>query len=87
MIRLFNVYYPTRTLVLLLCEALLVSGSFLLAATYLFEDSYIVLFYENGLLKIIGITALTLLLSYYSISTNRSACPADGRSISASFSS
>jgi sugar transferase (PEP-CTERM system associated) len=65
MIRLFNVYYPTRTLVLLLCEALLVSGSFLLAATYLFEDSYIVLFYENGLLKIIGITALTLLLSYY----------------------
>jgi sugar transferase (PEP-CTERM system associated) len=65
MIRLFNVYYPTRTLVLLLFEALLVIGSFLLATTYLFEDSYIVLFYENGLLKIIGITALTLLLSYY----------------------
>ncbi len=33
MIRLFNVYYPTRTLALLLCEALLVGGSFLLAAT------------------------------------------------------
>jgi sugar transferase (PEP-CTERM system associated) len=65
MIRLFNVYYPTRTLVLLLCEALLVTGSFLLATTYLFEDSYIVLFYENGLFKIIGITVLTLLLSYY----------------------
>jgi len=32
MIRLLNVYYPTRTLLLLLCEALLVSGSFLLAA-------------------------------------------------------
>ena len=31
MIRLFNVYYPTRILVLLLCEVLLVSGSFLLA--------------------------------------------------------
>ena len=31
MIRLFNVYYPTRTLVLLLCEVLLVGGSFLLA--------------------------------------------------------
>jgi hypothetical protein len=28
MIRLFNVYYPTRTLLLLLCEVLLVSGSF-----------------------------------------------------------
>ena len=35
MIRLFNVYYPTRTLVLLLCEALLVGGSFLLATAYL----------------------------------------------------
>lgn len=34
MIRLFNVYYSTRTLVLLLCEALLVCGSFLLAAAY-----------------------------------------------------
>jgi len=65
MIRLFNVYYPTRTLVLLLCEALLVCGSFLLATTFLFEDSYIVLFYENGIFKIIGITAVTLLLSYY----------------------
>ena len=65
MIRLFNVYYPTRTLVLLLFEALLVGGSFLLATTYSFEDSYIVLFYENGLLKILAITALTLLLSYY----------------------
>jgi sugar transferase (PEP-CTERM system associated) len=66
MIRLFNVYYPTRTLVLLLCEALLVIGSFLLATTYLVgPDPYIALVYENGILKITGITALTLLLSYY----------------------
>ena len=66
MIRLFNVYYPTRTLVLLLCEALLVSGSFLLATAYLAgPDTYIVLIYENGILKIAGITVLTLLLSYY----------------------
>ena len=44
MIRLFNVYYPTRTLVLLLCEALLVSGSFLLATACLAgPDTYIVL--------------------------------------------
>jgi hypothetical protein len=42
MIRLFNVYYPTRTLVLLLCEALLVGGSFLLATAYLAgPDAYI----------------------------------------------
>ena len=66
MIRLFNVYYPTRTLVLLLCEALLVGGSFLLATAYLLgPDTYIALIYENGILKILGITVLTLLLSYY----------------------
>jgi sugar transferase (PEP-CTERM system associated) len=66
MIRLFNVYYPTRTLVLLLCEVFLVSGSFLLATAYLAgPDAYIVLIYENGLLKIAGITVLSLLLSYY----------------------
>ena len=66
MIRLFNVYYSTRTLVLLVCEALLVGSSFLLAATYMMgEDTYIALFYDNGLLKIGAITVLTLLLSYY----------------------
>jgi sugar transferase (PEP-CTERM system associated) len=66
MIRLFNVYYPTRTLVLLICEALLVSGSFLFATAFLLgPDTYIVLLYENGLLKILGFTVLTLLLSYY----------------------
>lgn len=66
MIRLFNVYYSTRTLVLLLCEALIVSGSFLVAAAYLLgPDTYIALMFENGLLKIVVITVLTLLLSYY----------------------
>jgi sugar transferase (PEP-CTERM system associated) len=66
MIRLFNVYYPTRTLVLLLCEALLVAGSFLLASLCaLGPDTYIALIYENGLLKIAGITVAALLLTYY----------------------
>jgi len=66
MIRLFNVYYPTRTLVLLLCEALLVGGSFLVATAYLIgPDTYIVLMYENGILKILCITIVALLLSYY----------------------
>jgi sugar transferase (PEP-CTERM system associated) len=66
MIRILNVYYPTRTLVLLLCEALLVVGSFLLATVYVVgPDTYIALIYENGLLKIAGIAILTLLLSYY----------------------
>lgn len=66
MVRLFNVYYPTRTLMLLLCEALLVAGVFLLTTAYqIGPDSYIALVYENGIFKILGITTLTLLLSYY----------------------
>ena len=66
MIRLFNVYYPTRTIVLLLCEALIVSGSFLLATVALVgPDTYLVLNYEYGALKILGLTVITLLSSYY----------------------
>ena len=66
MIRLFNVYYPTRAIVLLLFEVLLISGSFVLATAYLVgPDTYISLIYENGIVKIVSITVLTLLLSYY----------------------
>ena len=66
MIRLFNVYYSTRTIVLLLCEALIVSGCFLLATVLLLgPDTYLVLNYEYGGLKILGLTILTLLCSYY----------------------
>src|SRR6202789_3042770 len=66
MIRLFNVYYPTRTIVLLLCEALIVSGCFLLATVLLQgPDTYLVLNYEYGGLKIFGLTILTLLCTYY----------------------
>jgi sugar transferase (PEP-CTERM system associated) len=66
MIRLFNVYYPTRTIVLLMCEALIVSGSFLLATKLILgPDTYICLNYEYGVLKIAALTVLTLLLSYY----------------------
>lgn len=67
MIRLFNIYYPTRTLVLFLCEALLVTASFTIACAYALgtNNSYIELIYENGLIKITGITIVTLLFSYY----------------------
>lgn len=67
MIRLFNVYYPTRTIVLLLCEAVIVSGSFLLATVLILGplDASIVLSYEYGSLKIVGLTIVTLLFSYY----------------------
>ena len=66
MIRFLNVYYPTRTVVLLLCEASIVCGCFLFATWMLLgPDSYIALHYEHGFLKIAIITVVTLILSYY----------------------
>ena len=66
MIRFLNVYYPTRTVVLLLCEALIVSGCFLLATVALLgPDAYLALNYEQGYTKIAVITAISLMFSYY----------------------
>ena len=65
MIRLFNVYYPIRTLVLLGGEALLVWASFLVATVWQHpEDSYIVLNYEGGYLKILVGTVAVLVFSH-----------------------
>ena len=70
MIRLFHVYYPIRTLILLLGEALIVWTSFLVAAVVVLrEDSYLVLMYEGGLIKVSVFTAVVLLCSTGSIST------------------
>ncbi len=66
MIRFLNVYYPTRTVILPLCEAILVGGCFLLATVFaLGQDAFIVLNYEHGWVEIAGVTLLTLTLSYY----------------------
>jgi sugar transferase (PEP-CTERM system associated) len=66
LIRLFNVYIPVRTLVLLIGEALIIWTSFLLGAVYeLREDSYLVLNYEGGYLKIFAVTVLVLLCSHW----------------------
>jgi sugar transferase (PEP-CTERM system associated) len=65
MIRLFNVYYPIRTLILLGGEALLVWMSFLVATVWQHpENSYIVLNYEHGYYKILAATALVLVFSH-----------------------
>ena len=65
MIRLFNVYYPIRTLVLLGGEALLVWTSFLIAAVLRHpEDYYVVLNYEGGYLKILVATMAVLVFSH-----------------------
>jgi len=65
-IRLFNVYYPVRTLILLGGEALIVWTSFLLGAVLQFRaDSYLVLNYEYGYVKILVVTALVLICFHW----------------------
>jgi sugar transferase (PEP-CTERM system associated) len=64
-IRLFNVYYPVRTLVLLAGEALVVWTSFLLGTVLRYQqDSYLVLNYEGGYLKILVVSGFVLLFSH-----------------------
>lgn len=66
MIRLFHVYYPIRTLVLLACEAALITTSFCIATLLVLgPDWEIALAYEGGIYKITGVVLLTLLCSYY----------------------
>ena len=65
MIRLFNVYYPVRTLILLAGEALVVWTSFVLAAVLQNpDDSYLVLNYEGGYYKIVIATVPVLIFSH-----------------------
>lgn len=65
MIRLFNVYYPIRTLVLFGGEALLVLASFLVAVVLQHpEDSYVLLNYEGGYIKILVATIAVLVFSH-----------------------
>jgi sugar transferase (PEP-CTERM system associated) len=65
-VRLFHVYYPLRVLVLLVGEAFVICGSFLLATLVNFgSESYWVLNYEKGFYKILVITGVALILSHY----------------------
>jgi len=66
LIRLFNVYIPVRTLILLIGEALITSSSFLLGVVLVRQqDTYIALFYEHGFYKILLFTVLVLLCSHW----------------------
>ena len=66
MIRFLNVYYPTRTVILLLCEALIVCGSFVVASVVLLGPSTMdVLTDRHGILKIGVLTVATILVAYY----------------------
>jgi sugar transferase (PEP-CTERM system associated) len=64
-IRLFNTYYPLRTLVLVMGEALMIFVSLLLGIVVrLREDSFLVLNFEYGYLKLAVLTLMALLLSH-----------------------
>lgn len=66
MIRLFNVYYPIRTLVLLIGEALIVSTSLLLAVMAKnYPDIYLALVEDKGIFKIFLITVVVLVGSHW----------------------
>jgi sugar transferase (PEP-CTERM system associated) len=66
LIRLFNVYYPVRTLVLLAGEALIVWTSFLLGTVLQHPyDSYTLLNYEGGYFKIAVVTLIVLVFSHW----------------------
>ena len=66
MIRLFNVYYPVRALVLLVGEALIVWTSFLLGTVLTSGyDSYLVLNYEFGYIKILVVTLMVLTFAHW----------------------
>ncbi len=65
MIRLFNVYYSSRDLILILGEALLIFASLLLGVILQFrEDSFLVLNFEHGYYAILILTLFSLLLCH-----------------------
>src|SRR5215469_16356125 len=68
MIRLFNAYFPKRTLLLTLTEAILVALGFLLAVVLwagTAADANIYLIYENGVGRIGIVVAVFVVLMYY----------------------
>ena len=66
MIRLFNVYYPVRTLVLLAVETMVVFSSFLTGVLLAFpDDRYIVLNYQYGYVKVLVATLFVLICSHW----------------------
>jgi sugar transferase (PEP-CTERM system associated) len=68
MIRLFNAYFPTRTLLLTVTETILVFVGFVLAVLLWAGtgvDANIYLMYENGLGRIGLVAAVFLVLMYY----------------------
>jgi sugar transferase (PEP-CTERM system associated) len=63
MIRLFNVHFPVRSLVLVAGEALMILASLLLGVTLRFgEDSFLVLNFQHGYREVLILTLLIMLI-------------------------
>src|SRR5271157_5124760 len=68
MIRLFNTYFPTRTILLTLTEAVLVTAGFVVAVLFTSGNlaaAQAYLFYENGAGRIGLVVLVFLVLMYY----------------------
>lgn len=66
MVRLFNVYYPTRVLLLLFGEVLIVCASFLAAGLIWFGNDFgLFLQYEIGLERIVLVSGVCFICLYY----------------------
>ncbi|MGH9325227.1 MAG: TIGR03013 family XrtA/PEP-CTERM system glycosyltransferase [Terriglobia bacterium] len=66
MVRLFNVYYPIRTIVLVFGEILIVCASFVAGALIrLGPNSMLVLGYEDGIYKVLALAGVAVLCFYY----------------------
>ncbi|HEV2424411.1 MAG TPA: sugar transferase [Terriglobia bacterium] len=65
MVRILNVYYPTRTIVLAFGEVLIIYLCFLLAVAYFKLDATLFLTYEHGFYKIDIVCAVLMVCLYY----------------------
>jgi sugar transferase (PEP-CTERM system associated) len=66
MIRFLNVYYPTRSVLQLLSEALIICCCYLAAAAVVLRsDTYKVLGYQHNLSKVFALTLVTIAIAYY----------------------
>jgi len=77
-VRVFNIYFPARTLVLLVGEAIIISASFLLAALIRFGSNFtLVVGYEYGGYKIaLACGVYILCLYYYDLYDSYAVCAA-----------
>jgi len=66
LVRVFNVYFPLRTVVLLVGEAVIITSAFLLAALIQFGSNFtLVVGYENGWSRIALACAVFIFCMYY----------------------